>query len=129
LYKIKKGKEITYVYSEEEKAKKFGTETPVEESNESDEDEGSEEIVIKDAKGKEIVKAEKMHVQRYKGLGEMNAEELWETTMDPERRILKKVNITDAQDADKVFDMLMGTDVPARKSFIQSNARLANLDI
>jgi DNA gyrase subunit B len=59
----------------------------------------------------------------------MNADELWETTMDPARRIMKQVHIEDAQDADKVFDMLMGEDVPARKSFIQSNAKLANLDI
>jgi DNA gyrase subunit B len=71
----------------------------------------------------------KVSIQRYKGLGEMNADELWETTMDPARRILKQVNIEDAQDADKVFDMLMGDDVPARKSFIQSNAKMANLDI
>ena len=74
-------------------------------------------------------KNQKLHVQRYKGLGEMNAEELWETTMDPARRVLKQVKIDDAQEADKIFDMLMGTDVPARKSFIQSNAKLANLDI
>ena len=59
----------------------------------------------------------------------MNAEELWETTMDPARRVLKQVHIEDGREADKVFDMLMGTDVPARKSFIQSNAKLANLDI
>jgi DNA gyrase subunit B len=59
----------------------------------------------------------------------MNAEELWETTMDPGRRVLRQVEIKDAQEADKIFDMLMGTDVPARKSFIQSNAKLANLDI
>ena len=59
----------------------------------------------------------------------MNAEELWETTMDPARRILKQVKIEDAQEADKIFDMLMGTDVPSRKSFIQSNAKMANLDI
>ena len=71
----------------------------------------------------------KISIQRYKGLGEMNSEELWETTMDPARRILKQVNIEDAQEADKVFDMLMGDDVPARKSFIQSNAKLATLDI
>ena len=77
--------------------------------------------------GKEGKKAAKVSIQRYKGLGEMNADELWETTMDPERRILKQVNIDDAQEADKVFDMLMGTDVPARKSFIQSNAKMANL--
>ena len=68
-------------------------------------------------------------MQRYKGLGEMNSEELWETTMDPARRILKQVAIEDAQDADQVFDMLMGTDVPARKSFIQSHAKEATLDI
>ena len=59
----------------------------------------------------------------------MNAEELWETTMDPKRRILKQVNIEEAGEADKIFDILMGTDVPARKSFIQSNAKLANIDI
>jgi DNA gyrase subunit B len=59
----------------------------------------------------------------------MNHDELWETTMDPARRILRQVTVDDAQDADKVFDMLMGDDVPARKSFIQSNAKLATLDI
>lgn len=126
LYKIKQGKEITYIYSEEEKTKKFGKETPidVEVVDEAEGVEASEiEAEVSEAKSK------KLHVQRYKGLGEMNAEELWETTMDPARRILKQVTIADAQEADKVFDMLMGTDVPARKSFIQSNAKLANLDI
>ena len=58
----------------------------------------------------------------------MNAEELWETTMDPSKRMLKRVDITDAQDADKIFDILMGSDVPSRKAFIQSNATKANLD-
>ena len=80
-------------------------------------------------KGSPAQKIQKVHIQRYKGLGEMNADELWETTMDPARRILKKVTIDDACEADKVFDMLMGTDVPARKSFIQSNAKMATLDI
>ncbi|MDP4020779.1 MAG: DNA topoisomerase IV subunit B, partial [Candidatus Adlerbacteria bacterium] len=74
-------------------------------------------------------RANKFHIQRYKGLGEMNPEELFETTMDPARRVLKQVNIEDAQEADKVFDILMGQDVSSRKSFIQSNAKLANLDI
>ena len=76
-----------------------------------------------------VKKGAKITIQRYKGLGEMNAEELWETTMNPEFRILKQVNIDDAQLADKVFDVLMGTDVPSRKSFIQSNAKMATLDI
>jgi DNA gyrase subunit B len=138
LYKIKKGKEITYVYSEEEKAKLFGTDIPMDieivESSESLPEEEEEDDEVEEKAGKKgekdkNKKVEKLHVQRYKGLGEMNADELWETTMDPARRILKQVNIKDGQDADKVFDMLMGTDVPARKSFIQSNAKLANLDI
>ena len=71
----------------------------------------------------------KISVQRYKGLGEMNSEELWETTMDPARRILKQVTVDDALDADKTFDMLMGTDVSLRKSFIQNNAKMVELDI
>ena len=76
-----------------------------------------------------IKKQPKVRIQRYKGLGEMNADELWETTMNPAHRILKQVNIEDALMADKVFDILMGTDVSSRKSFIQSNAKSANLDI
>ncbi|MBI1974384.1 MAG: type IIA DNA topoisomerase subunit B [Candidatus Zambryskibacteria bacterium] len=68
-------------------------------------------------------------IQRYKGLGEMNAEELWETTMNPAVRILKQVTIDDAREADRIFDILMGSDVPSRKSFIQSNAKKAVLDI
>ena len=71
----------------------------------------------------------KVFVQRYKGLGEMNAEELWETTMDPVRRVLKQVTVDDALEADKTFDMLMGTDVSLRKAFIQANAKTVELDI
>lgn len=129
LYKVKRGKELLYFYSEEEKIKTVGADTPVEE--EAVTEEVVEEIEVEEEteeKGKKS-KVQKLHVQRYKGLGEMNSEELWETTMDPRARVLKQVNIADAQDADKIFDMLMGTDVPARKSFIQSNAQKATIDI
>lgn len=128
LFKVKKGKEIFYAYSDEEKKKIIGKEEEVVEIESSEEStSNTEEYTEEEAeKGK---KGPKVLVQRYKGLGEMNAEELWETTMDPARRILKQVKIDDAQEADKIFDMLMGTDVPSRKSFIQSNAKMANLDI
>ncbi|MDE1874810.1 MAG: type IIA DNA topoisomerase subunit B [Patescibacteria group bacterium] len=126
LYKVKRGKDLLYFYSEEEKTKILGKdEIPLEE--EAPAEEAAEEAAEEEAaKGK---KSAKLHVQRYKGLGEMNAEELWETTMDPARRLLKRVAIEDAQDADKVFDMLMGTDVPSRKTFIQSNAHKATIDV
>ncbi|MDD5068899.1 MAG: toprim domain-containing protein, partial [Candidatus Pacebacteria bacterium] len=134
LYKIKRGKEIHYAYSDEDKVKIVGKNASAEIVEESSESlpEGEESEEAEDTKagaGKESKKVAKIAIQRYKGLGEMNAEELWETTMDPARRILKQVKIDDAQEADKVFDILMGTDVPARKSFIQSNAKLANIDI
>jgi DNA gyrase subunit B len=121
LFKIKKGKEIFYAYTDEERVKFAGKDIQIESESNTEEPEEAEEVVAK--------KSPKISVQRYKGLGEMNSEELWETTMDPARRILKQVTIEDAQEADMVFDMLMGTDVPARKSFIQSHAKEATLDI
>lgn len=98
LYKIKRGKEIFYAYTDEEKFKIVG-------------------------------KEESGDIQRYKGLGEMNSDELWETTMDPTKRVLKQVTVDDAREADRIFDILMGTDVPSRKSFIQSNAKKATVDV
>ena len=126
LYKIKKGKEIHYAYNDDEKEQLIGSEqveligeegeTPVEEAEETEEE-------------TKVKKGNKVSVQRYKGLGEMNAEELWETTMDPNNRVLKQVSIEDAEEANQIFDILMGSEVAPRKSFIQSNAKMANLDI
>lgn len=98
LYKVQKGKKIAYAYKEQEM------------------DQVREEF--KDG----------YKVQRYKGLGEMDAEQLWETTMDPHHRVLKRVTIDDAMEADSVFDMLMGEDVEPRREYIQENAVYANLD-
>lgn len=138
LFKIKKGKEIFYAYSDEERDRLLGKDAPsIEELLQESANEGESEVEVdlpaqagveEDEKSK-IKKSTKIHVQRYKGLGEMNAEELWETTMDPSKRILKQVTINDAEDANKVFDMLMGSEVPPRKAFIQSHAKMANLDI
>jgi DNA gyrase subunit B len=138
LYKIKIGKEVHYVYNEAEMEvfkKKHGLDRSnadvaeiesAEVAEEMEEDENEESII---SKKDEKTKTPKVSIQRYKGLGEMNADELWETTMDPARRILKQVTIADTVSADKVFDMLMGSDVPSRKSFIQSNATKATIDI
>jgi DNA gyrase subunit B len=125
LYKIRKGKEVFYAYTDAEKKKIVGADIDVEDTIEENTEEVAEEAEEEETKKK----VPKLSIQRYKGLGEMNSEELWETTMDPKVRILKQVNIEDARDADKVFDILMGTDVPSRKSFIQSNAKMANLDV
>ena len=123
LYKIQQGKITSYAYSDQEKFNIVGEEA-------SALDEIVEEVETEDEEVETAKKGNaKFRIQRYKGLGEMNAEELWETTMNPENRILKQVNIEDAQEADKVFDILMGTDVESRKLFIQSNAHTANLDI
>lgn len=127
LYKLQKGKEIRYALIEEEKfsiLKEWGV--TAEEDPELTGDDTDVETADVEAAAK---RSSKVAIHRYKGLGEMNAEQLAETTMQPENRVLKQVAVEDAEQADKVFDILMGTDVASRKSFIQSNAKLANLDI
>jgi DNA gyrase subunit B len=114
LYKITHGKEEKFVYTEDEKVAYLKSLV----------DADSEEDLEEAAKS-----ANNVSLQRYKGLGEMNAEELWDTTMNRETRTLKRVEVDDAQAADRVFDTLMGKDVSARKSFIQSNAKVAQIDI
>ncbi len=105
LYKISAGREARYAYSDDEK-----------------------NTVIKElTAGKKNSNA--ASIQRYKGLGEMNPDQLWETTMNPANRILKQVSIQDAEEADAVFTMLMGDEVPPRKHFIQMNAKTATLDV
>ncbi|MDD5071561.1 MAG: DNA topoisomerase (ATP-hydrolyzing) subunit B [Patescibacteria group bacterium] len=131
LYQVKKGTAIKYAYSDEEKeriVKDLGGEVIEVEEKEAEENEEAENIEEKEEVKKKT--ANRITIQRYKGLGEMNPVQLWETTMNPEQRIIKQVTVEDAAAADKIFDMLMGDDVAPRKHFIQTHAKkVENLDI
>ena len=142
LYKMTKGKEVRYVYSESEKdtvyiemggsaaelerieAAETGASIEEDDDNDEDNEDGGEEESSSKKK-----RSAKINLQRYKGLGEMNAEELWETTMNPATRQLKLVTVEDGEEADRIFDILMGNDVPSRKAFIQSNAKMVEIEV
>lgn len=107
LYRIQSGKSAEYAYADEDK-----------------------EEIISEFQKEKGEKADKISIQRYKGLGEMNPNQLWETTMDPKNRIMKQITIKDAEEAEAVFETLMGSEVGPRKKFIQTHAkRVKNLDI
>ncbi|MEK7090683.1 MAG: toprim domain-containing protein, partial [Patescibacteria group bacterium] len=127
LYRIQKAKVVRYAYSDQEK------ESVLREFEKSSRDksiktEGADAEPAEEAA--ESGKLKGVTIQRYKGLGEMNPEQLWETTMDPARRLLKQVAIKDAEEANRIFDILMGSEVAPRKTFIETHAKaVQNLDV
>ena len=133
---MEKGREVNYLYDDSEleklkarylvdDGKKSKKDHPLTPSAvmEGGEDGEAGETIVTEAHGR-------VNIQRYKGLGEMNPQQLWETTMDPARRMMKQVTVLDAEKANEIFDILMGAEVAPRKKFIQTHAKsVSNLDI
>jgi DNA gyrase subunit B len=130
LYRIQKGKEAHYAYNEEDKNEILGEFLKKEKEKPKIGKKQKEKPVISETETGEEEKVSGVNVQRYKGLGEMNPSQLWETTMDPQNRVMYQVKVEDAAEADKIFNILMGSEVEPRKRFIQAEARsVANLDV